>query len=954
MPITSPPAASPAEGDVLAGRFRLLGRLGRGGFGDVWRAAELLPDGSTVREVALKLLAGARSEADWAREAKVLARLTHPSLPTVYSAGVLPAEPPLPFVSMELLVGETLDVALAARGALGWRRALHHARELAGALDAIHAEGIVHLDVKPSNVLLERGGAVRLLDFGIAELGGAGVAAVPGGAIDALSTAEVLERDGEGPRVFSAAPVAVGTPGFMAPEVLEGRPARAAADAYALGACLAQMICGRLPQRAAAVPARGAPPAEVAAWRAEVRAATLSGELDLDALARIAPPGVVALVRALLSLDPGARPSMLRAPLDDAWERPFGVPEPPYLGLAAYGAAAEGSLFGREDDASRLAAEVAAGHALVLQGASGSGKSSLAVAGVVPALAKTFADGRDDWVAVVVRPGDDVDAALRRARGDALDRVGFVLVVDQLEELVTSLDSAAASRFALALTCHAAPTPGLRVLATLREDFTTRVAEIGELGRWLEASVRFVAPPSLSAVRDIVVGPARLAGVEIDEPRAVVDEAVRELRSGEGRLPAVAFALSEWWATRRDGRLSAAAWRGLGGVTGALARHADATLSRLTPAQASAARRALLSLAGPDATRVRASAAELASLGTDAVAALDEFVKARLVARDDDGTVSYAHEALLGAWPTLAAWMEEERADRAHAAELAVEARAFTAASSRERADRLLRGARLARAEDLARRRPDLATSHAELLAASRKRARREAWTRTALLGSVLVVSGAVVAFGAWVNARHEREIELREANLKSLLKEAEGVKRSAEQILTRYGQRDHDAQKLEAALRACQQAQVRAEQEHRAAQAARYPGETVEAKLVGFLQAWEHTYNLHNDGKLASFYAPSVDWMGQELAREAVVDAIAQGWRRSPSNRVMLGDIAVTKREAGEARVRVTREERTAGVTTIASVAFVIQGDKPDAFRIVKGEVERTITTGKIVGCRD
>ncbi|MCC6646590.1 MAG: serine/threonine protein kinase [Polyangiaceae bacterium] len=949
--VADPSPAAP--GDVLAGRFRLLERLGQGGFGEVFRAAELLPDGSTVREVALKLLSTARSEDDWAHEARALAQLSHPALPTIFSAGVLPTAPPRPFVAMELLVGETLDVALAERGPIGWRRALHHARELAGALDATHAAGIVHLDVKPSNVLRERGGGVRLLDFGIAELPDA---SPPRGAraASALSTAEVLDDGSDDPGAARSARVAVGTPGFMAPEVIEGRPARAAADAYALGVCLALMIGGALPHRAGAVPARGAPEDSVATWRASVQRATLAGDLDLEPLARAAPRGVVALVRALTSLDPAARPAGLRARFDEAWERPFGVPESPYLGLCAYGATAEGVLPGRDDDAARLAAELAAGSVIVLQGASGSGKSSLAVAGVVPALAKRFADDLDGWEAVVVRPGDDVDASLRRARGGASARVGIVLVVDQLEELVTSLDAPSAARFALALSRHSSPTPGLRVLATLREDFTTRVGEIGELARWLEAAVRFVAPPSLAAVREIVVGPARLAGAEIDDAREIVEEAARELRSGEGRLPAVAFALSEWWATRRDGRLSASAWRAQGGVTGALARHADATLGRLTDDQRAAARRLLLCLAGPDATRVRLGGREVAELGADARAALDAFVAARLIGRDDDGAASYVHESLLSAWPTLTGWMEEERVDRAHGAELERAARAFAGAAARERADHLLRGVRLARAEDLARRRGDLVSVAAPLLVASRRRARAETWARTSLALTALLVAAGVVGAGAWVNKQHEREIALRESNLKSLLKEADGVKRTAEQILARYGERDHDAQQLEASLRACQQARVRAEQDHRAAQAARYPSDTREAKLVMFLQSWEHAYNLHSDGKLLSFFAPTVDWMGQQRAREAIVEALAAEWRRSPSNRVMLGDIAVTKREGGEARVRATREERTAGVTTIASVVFVIQGEKPEDLRIVSGEVERTITTGKIVGCRE
>src|SRR5512140_2182933 len=97
-------------GDVLDGRYRLVERLGHGGFGDVWRADELLPDGAPFRQVALKLLltSGSDDAIDWAEEAKLLASFRHPSLVTIYAAGILSEAPRSPFVSMELLEGAPL------------------------------------------------------------------------------------------------------------------------------------------------------------------------------------------------------------------------------------------------------------------------------------------------------------------------------------------------------------------------------------------------------------------------------------------------------------------------------------------------------------------------------------------------------------------------------------------------------------------------------------------------------------------------------------------------------------------------------------------------------------------------------------------------------------------------------------------------------------------------------
>src|SRR6185369_8790007 len=111
-PSAQKPAAEPrtrAAGDVLDGRYRLVARLGHGGFGDVWRAEELLPDGAPFRQVALKLLlAGGEDAVDWAEEAKLLASFRHPSLVTIYAAGIFEDPTPQRYVAMELLDGNNL------------------------------------------------------------------------------------------------------------------------------------------------------------------------------------------------------------------------------------------------------------------------------------------------------------------------------------------------------------------------------------------------------------------------------------------------------------------------------------------------------------------------------------------------------------------------------------------------------------------------------------------------------------------------------------------------------------------------------------------------------------------------------------------------------------------------------------------------------------------------------
>ncbi|MRG91211.1 serine/threonine-protein kinase [Polyangium spumosum] len=771
-----------ASGELLDGRFLLLERLGRGGFGDVWRAEELLPDGAPLRTLALKLLLRtAYDAAHWAEEAKLLASFRHPALVTIYAAGVLREPEPLPFVAMELLEGKNLADVLRERRRVPWRRVLGWARRAAAALDVIHARGVVHLDLKPANLFLSNDGALKVLDFGISRRSGSKAPEVAPPMLadgEGLETAAFVAAQDEraslphapsrspSTRAQSSGRAVVGTPGYMAPEILELAEPTPAADAYALAATIVKLATGRMPyEDVADEPTELSDPSAMSAWFSDLRDATLRGRLrDLAADPAGLPRGLVALLVRLLSVDPqqrGVTPGKLAALFDEAWERPYGVMDPPYAGLVPLPKEAEGQLFGRDDDVARLGRELAFEPALVLYGPRGAGKSSLARAGLVPHLARAAVDGKDDWITLCVRPGEHPDRALDAALG-ALDpalagasseeitrhaassAVGVVLLVDPLEEALAAPEGTN-TRLArlLADLAEGGERPGLRALSTLGEKDVTSLANPASPFAALRAALRFVGPPPAAAVLDIVTGPARLAGARVIGADAIVADMQRELRGADDRLPLCALALAALWGKRAGLVLSAEKWQKLGGLVGALAAHAEELFLSLDDASREIAIEAVLRLSTTDHGPLRWDEEELVTvLGDDG--ALARRVILRLeregLVRRRDGRVELSH-------PSIAVLPRVEQVRSREAERLVFLERLRDAAIAWDRAayhpDFLLTGWLF---EEVERRptwtRGSLTTLERQLVTRSRRLARR----RKIMKGASLVLLLALLA----------------------------------------------------------------------------------------------------------------------------------------------------------------------------------------------------------------
>jgi WD40 repeat protein len=781
-----------APGDRV-GAHRVVRRLGRGGMGEVWLAR----DETLGRRVALKLLApergGPQAVERFLFEARATARFAHPHIVSIYAVGEHRGRP---YVALEYLEGPTLRERLRA-GPLAPLSAVRVALGIADALAEAHARGILHRDLKPSNVLLPADGRVRVVDFGLAK-------ALEAGDVDAPA-ADAEERDPE-PFVTLGAGIC-GTPAYMAPEQWRGEPAREGADVWALGLVLYELVSGRSPH----------PTHRVERLREQVLADAPAPPLPPVAGA---PAGLGALVARCLDKRPEGRPraAEVAAELAALLERARGAAPSglgPYRGLAPFGEEHAALFFGRDDEVAKLAEILREAPSLVVAGPSGAGKSSLVLAGLVPRLRE-----QGHGVVLTLRPGAAPFAALARAlvgaractRAEPVataeappssavastraerallaaelaarpERVGpalralaraarskLVVVVDQLEELFTHAPPAEIAPF-LELCARIAEEPEdpVRLVVTVRDDFLHRLAATPH-------RVALLPPPSRASLARTLVAPLERVGYRFED--ASIVEAMLDAVAGESTgLPLLQFAARVLWEQRDETAhlLRRASYEALGGVEGALARHADAFLATLDADGVEAARRLLLRLVTPERTRrVVSRSHALEGLGELGERVLARLVEARLVAvrrgeEDEPGTetaLELVHEALVGRWQRLAGWLDQSDVDRRLIDDLDRAERLWRRRA--EAPELLWSGPALVEAETLVARREAPEPIARFVVTSRRRQDRRRRLGRGVAVAAFLVLGGLALVLAAQgrvaADARAQAEAERAQA----------------------------------------------------------------------------------------------------------------------------------------------------------------------------------------------
>jgi WD40 repeat protein/serine/threonine protein kinase len=675
-PIAAPEPAPLAAG-TRVGVYEVVRLLGHGGMAEVYLAR----DRDLGRRVALKVIRLKSGEAveRLLFEARTIARFSHPHIVTVYGVGEVEGRP---YVALEYLEGQNLRERMAERR-LGVPETVRIGLAVASALEEAHRRGVLHRDLKPENVVIPGDGRLRVVDFGLAKR----VGVADPDTVDAPPASQKLVSHGG----------FYGTPAYMAPEQWVDEPHVAATDLWAFGVLLYELGSGRLPFDGPTLRS----------------IAELVCGADLPKPLEGVPEPLAALIFRCFARDAGARPTAAEAvAVLDALHRPRVErgDESPFRGLLPFTERHAATFFGRDGEIDAFVERLRLQPVLAVVGPSGAGKSSFVRAGVVPRLTE-----QEAWVVLTLRPGARPFGALAarllqrgtqtsteksdppsRQRASADDpsveelaarlaespqrlagelailaeerRCHVLLFVDQLEELFTTVEDVAAQRAfleALATAVDDAAEP-VRVVFTVRDDFLGRLA-MSALTRERLRQVTLLQGLDDDALREGLVRPLALRGFRFDDPELPA-RMVAEVHGAPGGMPLVQFAAQILWERRDTEKklLTTASYEAIGGVTGALARHADGVLAGLDGDERQQARQLLLRLVTPARTR-RVLSDKDALEGIDAAQVRARLVEARLLSAarraDGEAVLELTHESLITGWATLRRWIDESEGE---------------------------------------------------------------------------------------------------------------------------------------------------------------------------------------------------------------------------------------------------------------------------------------------------
>ncbi|MGE5177567.1 MAG: protein kinase domain-containing protein [Bacteroidota bacterium] len=634
-----------APGELLGSRYRINRLLGRGGMGEVWLAYDLkLQVDVALKSIRPERFPGERGREVLRREVRAAREVMSPNVCRIFD---LVDEGGREFVSMEYIDGETLLEVLQERGPLELREAMRVASQFLAGLEAIHEAGLVHRDVKPENIMITRTGRVVLMDFGVAK----GIAEDQRGTV-------------------------AGTPAYMAPEQMWGSAPDARADIFSAGVVLAEMVASEgIRER----------DSREKIWQAVRKSPAGLSESPWRSVLERAVTGEAAQRY-------GTVRELARA-LEEVTMRVEGAEDKrPYPGLSSFTAADAEFFFGREMEVEAVWKKLQRSNLLAIIGPSGAGKTSFLQAGLLPASPA-------GWRHVLVRPGSSPFVALAQAlafelAGDAeavrdlvemerperaLAAVGrwrarhaqVLLVVDQFEELFTLCRPEVQAAFA-DLVGRLATEIDVHVLLAMRDDFLFRCHQHPRLAP-LAADLTMLGPPTGSALRRALIQPALLCGYRFED-ESLADEMLEAIEGERGALPMLAFTAARLWEQRdrERGILTREAYEQIGGVSGALAQHAEATLERIGSERLPLVREMFRNLVTAHGTRAMAKVEELLSVFEDRKAAeevLRALVDARLLTSFESDTgregvhehrIEIVHESLLTNWPRLVRWRTQD------------------------------------------------------------------------------------------------------------------------------------------------------------------------------------------------------------------------------------------------------------------------------------------------------
>jgi formylglycine-generating enzyme required for sulfatase activity len=736
-------------GTVLPGRFRVDAELARGSFGVVYRARQLSVD----RDVAVKIMqAGIDPASDdgrlFVQEIQAVGRIDHPNVVRIHQADVTPDG--RLFFAMELLDGRDLRQLLASGGILPVERAVELTRQLLAGLEAAHEAGLIHADVKPANALVVEGKAgerVVLVDFGLARL------KPQEGVVEALG----------------------GTPAYMAPEQLRGERIDPRSDLFSAALVLVSLLTG---------------------WQ-RLAADQLAPPLDA-----ITDPTVKAALARALAIDPGDRFATVGEFSDALIGKTSArdttqLVRAPFRHLAAFTEQDAGRLHGRERDLGRLVEHALYRRVTIFTAPSGTGKTSLLRAGLVPRLGSLGAravyfscrSGGTAALAAAITPGATTLADAIRIHAERGTRL--VLVLDQVEAALEGVGGSGDLIAEVLAADHRARhsssdgrTVDLSVILSIREDFLARLIALRAKSDD-DAAILRLGPLSPEGAREAIALPlveARLTieselldALLVDLERAATTVGA-ELGWGGIRAvypPHLQLAGSALYEAlgRGETELTLAHYRRLGGLDAIVGEHLDRVLDKeLDDASAKVARDVFLTLVTETHSRaVRSEAALVDEVGVAhgkaKVLEVLEALRTRglmVRVRTSSGELGWelVHDSLI---PRILAWIDRRDLARRRAIELV----RYHLRRSRPEAPSLLSRDELREVRPHAAAIIDLDKEWASrgdfwapsrLVEASRRARKRQ--TATIALGVLLMLGVVGVTVASWAIQRAKAQAE--------------------------------------------------------------------------------------------------------------------------------------------------------------------------------------------------